>query len=426
VNRRRETFLAAAAISTLLGSSACAGGSSKAGASPSPTPPAVKAVRTERATIHPALNMPGAIAPDESVAISSSVDEPTQAVYVREGDRVRAGQLLAQLQTDDLQANLQSAIHTAAADDERAAQAYGTAVETIAQSADTVRQDRAQLQQTEQTLSEAQRNQQRDLHLVGEGYLPSLNLDEQRVVVRNDIQSEEAARAALDAAVTAQRVNGTQSSGLQEQQIAQAREEAAAQHATALQLEREIARAGIVSPVDGIVINRNLNAGEYPSGRQLFTIEANSVVYAILTASSVQAYEISPNDPASLVRSGMPRARFFGRVVAVLDAATAGSTNFTVKVAIPNRNGALRAGTPVDAVVNLRPVSGVRIPVSAFTDDSRTQVVAIVNGRAQPVRVAEIATDGTNSIVEGIKTNVQIAVDGTAGLTNGQNVSIVR
>jgi HlyD family secretion protein len=370
--------------------------------------------------------MPGAIAPEQSVAISSSVDEPAAAVYVREGDRVRAGQLLAQLQVDDLEANLQAALHTAAADDSKALQTYGSAAETFAQSADQVREAKAQVAQTKQTLSEAQRNELRDLHLVGEGYLPALNLDEQRVVVRNDVQSEEAAEAALDTAETTQRVNGNSGSGLQVEEIAQAREEAAAQHATALQLEREIARASIVSPVDGVVVNRNLNPGEYPSGRQLFTIEANTVVYAVLTASSVQVYEITANDPASIIRTGMPRSRFFGHVVAVLDAATAGSTNFTVKVAIPNPDGSLRAGTPVEAVVNLRPVEGVRVPVSAFTDDSRTQVLAIVNGRAQPVRVSEVATDGTNSIVAGLRTNVDVAVDGTIGLTNGQAVSVER
>jgi multidrug efflux pump subunit AcrA (membrane-fusion protein) len=45
------------------------------------------------------LTIPGAIAPHQTVALSNSITEPALSVNVQEGDRVRRGQLIAQLPT---------------------------------------------------------------------------------------------------------------------------------------------------------------------------------------------------------------------------------------------------------------------------------------------------------------------------------------
>ncbi len=47
----------------------------------------------------PTGTLAGVVAPYQNVAIQSSLTEPADAVYVREGDPVHAGQLLAQLDT---------------------------------------------------------------------------------------------------------------------------------------------------------------------------------------------------------------------------------------------------------------------------------------------------------------------------------------
>jgi RND family efflux transporter MFP subunit len=412
-------LLASCAFAALL--TGCDGsGDAQASPSPSASPVAVVAVATT--TIHPTISMPGAIAPYESISLSNSIDEPTAEVYVQEGDRVRRGQVLAQLQVDDLEANLQSALSTAAADRAKAEQSQYTATLNIAQVPDQVRQARAQLIQAQATLIEAQKNLERDRSLLSQGYLPQINYDEQQVVVRNDQQAMLAAEAAVHSALVNQQVTGNGNSGLQAAQVEEARDEANAQEASADQIRRQIARARIVSPVDGIVTNRNLNPGEYPGGRQIFTIESNATVYGILTASAVQAYQIGPGDGVAIVRAGMPRGQFSGRVVAVLDATTAGSTNFTVKVAVPNRTGQLRAGTPVDATISLQAVTGLGVPDSAFTDDTHSHVLAVVDGRARTVNVTEVATDGRTSIVRGVSGGEQIVEDGDASLSDGQQV----
>ena len=421
-------FIVAAAVVTLMAASGCSSGSASGAAEPSPTPtmPSVRTVFANQGTIHPALTIPGSIAPHQVAALSNAISEPALHVYVQEGDRVKIGQVLAQLDVDDLQANLQAAERTARADSARTQQTQFSASLSYAQAPAQDQQAKAQLTQAQLTLREATRNLSRNAQLVAQGYLPQQNYDEQEVVVANDQQAVYAAAAAQQSAAANVRVIGNGTSGLQAATIAQAREDAAAAYATAEQLRRQIARAHIVSPVDGVVINRNLNPGEYPAGRQIFTIESDAQMYAILTASAVQAYQIRTGERVAIVRAGLPSGRFFGNVSAVLDAATAGSTNFTVKVSVPNERGGLRAGTPVQAMVALQPVRGLTVPASAFIDDARTRIITVANHRARTVHVTELATDGATSIVSGIAPGTQIVRDGSAGVSDGQSVETAR
>jgi len=370
--------------------------------------------------------LPGTIAPFATIALSNNINEPAREVDVQEGDRVRRGQLLAALDVDELQASLAAAERTGTADEDRTSETRFNAQLTLAQAPNQTRQARAQVAQAEETFAEASRNETRDEQLVAQGYLPRQNLDEQRVVVATDRQAIVSARAALASAVASQRANGTATQGLQASTVAASLDDAAAQFATAEQISRQIARARITSPVDGIVVNRNLNPGEYPAGPQIFTIESVSTVYAILTASAREAYQIHAGDAATIAGAGLPRGRYSGTVAALLDAATPGSTNFTVKIAIANPRDELRAGTPVQAVVNLGRIHGIVVPSSAFSNDERTRVIVVANGRAHARSVRELGTDGASSIVDGLHPGDRIVRDGSEGIDDGASVATVR
>jgi multidrug efflux pump subunit AcrA (membrane-fusion protein) len=422
----RRAALALAGLVALGGCANARAGAAQPSPSPAPSPVDASAVTATFGVLRPALTIPGAIAPYQTVALSNSITEPAAAVYVQEGDHVRKGQILAQLVVDDLEANLSSALQTAHADQSRLAEADYNAQLAFAQAPQQVQASQATVQQAKATLEEAVLNLKRDAQLVSEGYLPQQNYDEQAVVVQNDQQAVAAAQSSLAQSVASLRVNGDYRGGLQASAIAAARQDEAAQLATAEQLRREIARASITSPVDGIVINRNLNPGEYPAGRQIFTVEANATDFAILTASAVQAYQIAPGNVVTLARSGIPNGRFTGTVVAVLDAATPGSTNFTVKVAVPNPNNVLRAGTPVQASIALQPLRGVIVPTSAFVDDTHTRVITIVDGHAHTRHVVEQSTDGANSVVTGLDAGTQVVRSGGISVDENGPIHVVQ
>jgi multidrug resistance efflux pump len=360
------------------------------------------------------LTIAGIIAPLQNVAISSSLSEPTLAVYVNEGDRVHKGEVLAKLDTTDLQANLEASEATARSDDERVAQARYSATLTFGQSPDQVTQQRAALRSAQDTARQARIDLARYKALAAQGYIADQQYVQQQTTVATDDANVRSAQAALDSAITSQQVNGTPAHGLQQSTIASAAAEAASAHAAADQIRAQIARATIVSPVDGIVVNRNINVGEYPGSRTNFTVQEISSVYAELNASSADVFRVRNGSPVNIVAGADSSGHVYhGTVVAVLGQVSPGSTNFTVKALVQNPDSLLQSGIPVTGTISLGPTTGVGIPTTAFLDDTNSSVYAVRSGAAQTAKVQQVATDGKTSIVSGL-------TEGTAVVSNGQ------
>ncbi len=386
-------------------------------ASPAPIPTAI----ARQASVHPTLVIAGIIAPLQNVAISSTLSEPADAVNVNEGDQVRAGEVIAVFDTADLQAQLQSQLQTANSDDAKIAQARYTAQLNYGQNPQQVQQARQALMQAQHTLTLDTLTLQRDEQLVSQGYLQQQTYDQQRTTVSNDQASVRSAQAALNSAITNQQVNGSPGKGLQAANIAAAAADAASARATANQIRAQISRATIASPVDGVVINRNLNPGEYPNGRTLFTIQELSHVYAELNASSADIFRIKGGAPVALHAGGDQTGRSYsGKIVAVLGQVAPGTTNFTVKALVENPGNVLQAGIPVTGTIDLPSTNGIGIPVTAFLDDTRSTVMIAKSGVAKLTHVRELANDGTTSIVTGISSGTRVIADGQLGLTDGQ------
>ncbi len=383
----------------------------------------------------------GVIAPYENVAITSSLSEPTDRVDVLQGDHVRAGEVLAVLDTADLQAQLAQAqgvldtdIRTAQSNDAKVTQTRYTATLNIGTGNDQVKAARAALAQAGQNLSNDRLNLTRDRQLLASGYVAQQAVDQQATTVVNDEAAVRTAEANLQTALTNQQVNGTPASGLQAATVASAVADAAAARAAIEQARAQIAqyrtqieKATIRSPVDGVVTNRNLNPGEYPGSRTVFTIQELDKVYADLNASSEDTFAIQPGADVALTVSGAGAREFSGKVVAVLGQVTPGSTNFTVQVLLQNADGKLQAGLPVSATIDLPPVHGVGIPTTAFLDDTHTSVMVaedqLVDVVAKTVKVRELGSDGTTSIVTGLKAGQSVISNGQLGLADGQSIA---
>jgi RND family efflux transporter MFP subunit len=425
------------AIVALAGCGRSAATRARSAPAANPIPTAAAKVATVRAT----ETISGVIAPLQNVAITSQLAEPADSVSVNEGDRVHAGETIAVLDTADLRAQLaqdEATVvtdeRTADSDDAKVTQAQYTQRLNIGQGGDEVESAQAALAQAKQTLANDQVNLTRDQQLVGNGYIAQQTVDQQATTVNNDQSAVRTAQANLQSALTNQSVNGTTSSGLQAADVASAAAEARAAHAVVAQaraavqqVQTQIAKASIVSPIDGVVVNRNLNPGEYPGARTIFTLQQLDDVYAELNASSADTFAIPVGAPVALNVAGAGGAAYSGRVVAVLGQVTPGSTNFTVKVLVSNPDEKLQSGLPVTAVAALPPVRGVGIPTTAFLDDTHTTVMIaddeLVDVVAKTVRVTEVASDGTTSIVTGINAGQSVVANGQLGLTDGQSLA---
>ena len=412
-------------------------GGARGGASPNPVPTSAAKVTT----VHASTTISGIIAPLQNVGISSSLTEPTDSVNVNEGDHVSKGQVLAVLDTADLRAQLAEAqgtvdtdLRIAASDDAKVAQVRYQAQLNIGTGNDQVKSAQAALAQAKTTLANDTLNLQRDRQLLSQGYIAQQAVDTQQTQVNNDQAAVRTAQAGLSTAVTNQNVNGGATSGLQAANIQSAIADANAARATVeqarasvQQTQAQLAKATIVSPIDGVVVNRNLNPGEYPGSRTIFTIQQLDHVYAELNASSSDTFSIPVGAPVSMTIAGSANATYTGKVVAVLGQVAPGTTNFTVKVLIANADGKLQSGLPVTATASLPPVTGVGIPTAAFLDDTHTSVMIasdeLVDVVAKQVSVKELASNGTTSIVSGLKAGQVVIANGQLGVTDGQSLA---
>ena len=358
-------------------------------------PPSVRVVTASTQTVTPQRQLAGIVAPLQNVALTSALQEPADAVYVNEGDRVRRGQMLAHLNTADLSAQLaQAKAHV-----EQARYQAGMA---LSQGGDQVRSARASLELARADLA-------RDQQLFAQGFISVQQVDTQRATVTQ-------AQAALNQAVANAQANGTPDRGLQQADVDQAA-------AAADQIAAQIARASIVSPIDGVVVNRNINPGEYPGARQIFTLQEVSRVYAELNAYGAQVAGIRAGSPVMLSASALPGRSFAGSVDAVLSPSSPSSSGFVIKVIVPNGDGALRPGMTMSARVQMPSVRGIAIPVGAFMDDTHQTVLAIdQEGTAHVTRVTEIVENATLAVVTGLPAGSRVVANGQSNVSDGQKV----
>jgi HlyD family secretion protein len=383
----------------------------------------VPVVPVEPGSVSPETTLSGIIAPLQNVGITSSLAEPADAVYVNEGDRVARGQVLALLDTADLRAQLAEYEATISSNAAKASEAYDQAGLTIVQNGNTVNQARDAVRQAQVTLANDTLNLDRDAQLLAQGYIPQQQYDSQAATVRNDRQAVAAAQVTLQNDVKQVAANGTTASGLQGSTVAAARATTQISQAQAEQIQVEIAKATVVSPIDGVVVNRNLNPGEFPGTRQIFTLQETSRVYAVLNGSAGQITGMQPGTTATVLASSLPGKRFSGTVDGILNALTPGSTNFVVKVVLANPAGTLRPGMAVSGVARLPTTRGLMIPDTAFLDTTNATVQVVDATTVRTATVTMLADDGKNAIVTGLARGSSVVVNGQSGLTDGQTVA---
>jgi len=120
--------------------------------------------------------------------------------------------------------------------------------------------------QAQANLDRDQRDLQRDEQLFNQGYLSQQQYQAQQAAVRNDQGALQAATSNLRSAQATVQANGSSitAPGLQSSSVAQSRAQVDVALAQAEQIRVQIPKARIVSPIDGVVVNRNINPCEYP------------------------------------------------------------------------------------------------------------------------------------------------------------------
>jgi multidrug efflux pump subunit AcrA (membrane-fusion protein) len=143
----------------------------------------------------------------------------------------------------------------------------------------------------------------------------------------------------------------------------------------------------------------------------------------VLNGSAAQITGLRDGSTATITSSSLPGKQFAGTVQGILNALNPGSTNFVVKVLLPNPSGTLRPGMAISGSAKMPAATGLRVPDTAFLDTTNSTVQVVNGGVVQTAKVTMIADDGQNAVVTGISPGTSVVVNGQSGLTDGQTVA---
>jgi RND family efflux transporter MFP subunit len=172
-----------------------------------------------------------------------------------------------------------------------------------------------------------------------------------------------------------------------------------------------------------------INAGANTAGRELFHMAAIHTLRVFVAVPEVYSRAARPGSPATLTLEEFPGRTFHGTLVRTANAIDLTSRTLLVEVDVDNPGGELLPGAYVFVHLKLpKQVASVTIPANTLLFRAEgLQVALIRDGRAQLVRVT-IGNDygETVEVLSGLQPTDQVIVAPSDSLTSGTRVRIAR
>lgn len=279
------------------------------------------------------------------VDVSAKIAGRIVARPVNEGDRVQTGQLLVRL--DDAEQ---------AAEVRRQEAAVRTAEATVSDLVAGARREeledaRAALQSAAATREWTERDYRRAESLFRQALIAAQEVDRARQAYEVAVAQEKSAGQKLLLLQAGSRPDQIEAA---RGQLAQAR--------NALDMARtRLKEMTIFSPVDGVVLRKNLEVGEMATpGVPILTLMKPSEIWVRAYVPEEEIGRIKVGDPARIAVDAYPARRFAGRITEIASEAEFTPRNvqtkkervnlvFRIKIAVDNPEGILKPGMPADA-----------------------------------------------------------------------------
>ncbi|MDH7578270.1 MAG: efflux RND transporter periplasmic adaptor subunit [Bacillota bacterium] len=333
------------------------------------------------------LEITGVLAPNRTVNIFSKLAGVVDVVGADVGDRVAAGQLLLQIDTRELNAQLEQA------------QAAVRVAKSQAEDA------RIGIEAARVELDLAQKTCERIKKLADAGAASPSQLDEAQS------RLEGAGKKYQDFAKKYEAANNT----------------IAVQQAAAGVISAQISNSRITSPIGGVVTNRNINPGELASpGVPLLTVADVGVLKLQGMVSQEAVPLLSVGQEVKVAVDALPGRSFVGRISRVGPVAATTGQYFPVEVSVSGGSG-LVAGMTARATIRITGPKGVVVPLAAVkTGDGQSCVFVVSRGRAvlRPVRLGLRGNEEV-MVLQGLRPGEQVAVSNVGALQDGMAVAAV-
>jgi RND family efflux transporter MFP subunit len=193
--------------------------------------------------------------------------------------------------------------------------------------------------------------------------------------------------------------------------------------------EAQVNFSEIRSPIDGVVTDRPLYAGETPAGgAPLITVMDTSSLLAKAHIAQSLAQQMKIGDDATLLVPGI-KDPVDAKVTLISPALDPGSTTIEIWLKTDNKKAALKVGTPVKVSITGRTVErALKVPVSSILtaqDGAKSVMVVGADGAAHKKAVELGIQDGDDvEITKGITAADMVITSGSYGLDEGAKVKV--
>ena len=295
------------------------------------------------------------------------------------GDRVKAGDLLAQLAVPEL-------------DDQ------------VSQAEATLNQLKSALDQAEATRKLAEVTWDRNGQLVRDGWVSRQQGD----VSFQNLKAQEAAVEAAKHNITAQ-----------ENLIKQ--------------LHQDRDYASVLAPFDGVITQRNVDVGSLvqgnaTSGTFMFEIIQEDVIRVSVYVPQDAAFGVAPGIDTIVRVPELPDREFPGTVTRIADALQPGTRTLLTEIDISNPDGTLPPGIYCTVELKIsRKAPNLSVPADAIIFNRDGPQVAVVNNGKAEIRAVRVTRDlGTRVEVDtGVKAGDQVILNPPITLVDGHQVQLL-
>jgi HlyD family secretion protein len=294
-----------------------------------------KLAKVEKGDLAKSVVATGKIEPITKVEIKSKASGIVKKLYVDDGDRVKAGQVLAELDREEILASVRS----------QEAQLLSAEANLAGAQADL---KRAEVDAMGVDIPTLKRAFERATQMAGEGVVSQAALDE--------------AQRAYEMAVNKQKVAQAQVTVFKAK-VAQAKAEVQRNTANLQQLKEQLGYTTITAPIDGIVLSRDVEVGDAvssilvlgSSATLVMTLGDTKEVYVKGKVDESDIGKVYLDQPARIKVESFKDKSFNGKVTKISPMGTEKDnvTTFEVRVSIINPGGELKAAMTANAEIIL-------------------------------------------------------------------------
>ena len=366
----------------------------------------------------------------EEATVNTPVPGTIARLAVDLGDRVRAGQVVAELETREFTLGVQQAeagLRAARDTLTRAHAQVDAARANLQQVRDSRKSWEANLKRWKVALEEAHLNLERSRTLVEGEFVAKRELDAARTQYESVAAQYETAQVDMGQYPERVRVAEAQlRSDLSAVQVAEA--EIARRQAELGMAEKRLGDATLRTPIGGAIARRHVNSGEY--------VKENVAVFSIVRSDPLKYSGVVSEHAALEIRAGqtvrlevdpVPGRAFTGRVTRVSPAVDVANRTVLLEAEVPNPDGLLKPGLFARGALATRRDAAVPfVPEAAVTTFAGiTKVFVLAGGKAQE-RSVKLGRkqDGMVEIVGNVRPGEQVATSSLARLYDGAGVTV--